>query len=120
MSEAGRLLVSSLPAALVYKLLEDRIPSLQPYKNVIAGKTLNAGAVETLHESPHKFALVMFSGDGDPQVRITAQIGQNTYTFTADSFALFAVINETLKITAENTDTTIRASPTIEIAGVRW
>jgi hypothetical protein len=91
-------------------------------KQVIQPQSLNAGATATLlPQTTYKFAIILFHGDGDPQVQLTVVVGGNTYIFNGDEQALEVLTNESITITANNTDTAnTHNTPTIEIAYLTW
>jgi FtsP/CotA-like multicopper oxidase with cupredoxin domain len=91
-------------------------------KAVIQRQPINAGATATLlPATAYKFAIVLFHGDGDPQVQLTIRVGATTYTLRGDEQAIEVVAGETVEITAINTDTeSPRNTMTIEVASLSW
>jgi hypothetical protein len=91
-------------------------------KQIIQPQSLNAGATATLL-SPvtYKFAIILFHGDGDYKVQLTIQVGSSSYTLYGDEQAIEVLANESITITANNTDTANPYStPTIEIVSISW
>jgi hypothetical protein len=87
-------------------------------KVVIQKQQVNAGATLTLlPQTTYKFAIMLFHGNGDPQVTLTVRVGTTTYTINGDEQAIEIIANETVEITATNTDTeNPRNTMTIELA----
>ena len=91
-------------------------------KQMIQPQTINAGATATLL-SPvtYKFAIILFHGDGDPQVQLTLTVGSNNYTIAGDEQGIELIAGEQVTITANNTDTANpHSTPTIEIVSISW
>jgi len=91
-------------------------------KQIIPPQSLNVGATATLlPQTTYKFAIILFHGDGERQVQLTIQVGSNSYTLYGDEQAIELLANESITITANNTDTTNpHNTPTIEIAYLTW
>jgi hypothetical protein len=91
-------------------------------KTRIQQQSINAGATVTLLPSTtYKFAIILFHGNGDPQVTLTVRVGTATYTVNGDEQAIEIIANEAVEITATNTDTVNPYStPTIEIVYINW
>jgi hypothetical protein len=91
-------------------------------KQIIQPQSLNAGATATLL-SPvtYKFAIILFHGDGDPQIQLSVTVGSNAYTLGGDEQAIELIAGEQVTITANNTDTANpHSTPTIEIVSISW
>jgi hypothetical protein len=88
----------------------------------IQRQLIDAGATATLLPSTtYRFAVMLFHGDGDPQVTLTVRVGTATYTINGDEQAIEVVSNEAVEITATNTDTASpRNAMTIELASLSW
>jgi hypothetical protein len=97
-------------------------PAIMSNKEVIASQSVGAGASVTLKPSTaYKFAILLFHGDGDSQVRLNITKGATTVSIYANEQAIEILANESIAITAVNTDTTSpRNSPTIEIVSLSW
>jgi len=91
-------------------------------KQIIQPQSLNAGATATLlPQTTYKFAIILFHGDGDPQVELTVKVNTKTFTLLGNEQAIEVVANETVEITATNTDTANpHNTPTVEIAYLTW
>jgi hypothetical protein len=97
-------------------------PSITASKEVIASQSVGAGSSVTLKPTTnYKFAIMLFHGDGDSQVRLDITKGATTISIYANEQAIELLANESISITAVNTDTTTaRNSPTIEIVSLSW
>jgi len=97
-------------------------PSISSNKETIAKQTLPSGGNVTLKPSTnYKFAILLFHGDGDSQVRLDITRGATTISIYANEQAIELLANESISITAVNTDTTApRSAPTIEILSLGW
>jgi hypothetical protein len=97
-------------------------PSITSNKEVIARQTLPSGGNVTLKPSTtYKFAIILFHGDGDSQVRLDITKGTTTVSINANEQAIEVLANESISITAVNTNTTApRSAPTIEILSLSW
>jgi len=94
---------------------------ITPAKTVIAKQTIPAGGTVTLLPSTSfKFAIILFHGDGDSQVRLDVTVDNTTVSIYGNDQAIELLANQTIVVTAVNTDTTARSSPTIEIAYLSW
>jgi hypothetical protein len=91
-------------------------------KVTVQQQTINAGATVTLLPSTtYKFAIMLFHGDGDPQVTLTVRTGTRTYTVNGDEQAIEVVANEQVEITAVNTDTeNPRNTQAVEVVYITW
>ena len=91
-------------------------------KQIIQPQSLNAGATATLlPQTTYKFAIILFHGDGDPQIQLSITVGSNTYTLSGDEQAIELVAGEQVAITATNTDTANpHNTPTIEVVYLVW
>ena len=91
-------------------------------KQIIPPQSLNAGATATLlPQTTYKFAIILFHGDGESQIQLTVKVNTKTFTLSGSDQAIEIVANETIEITATNTDTASpRSTPTIEIASISW
>ncbi len=105
-------------------LMKIRIPppAITHSKEVIARQSVGAGATVTLKPTTmYKYAVILFHGDGDRQVRIDVIKGSATESIYADEQAIEILAGETIEIKAVNTDTgSSRQSTMIEIASLAW
>jgi hypothetical protein len=103
-------------------VLQQIIPQPQTTKQLIQQQQLNpSGSTTLLSLTTFKFAIILFHGDGDPQIQLTIQVGGNSYTLYGDEQAIELVANEQVAITANNTDTANpHNTPTIEIGYLTW
>ena len=97
-------------------------PSITASKQVIASQGVTAGGSVTLKPSTtYRFAILLFHGDGNPQVRLDITKGATTISIYANEQAIEILANESIAITAVNTDTANpRNTPTIEIVSLSW
>jgi hypothetical protein len=97
-------------------------PTISSNKETIPRQSVGAGGSATLKPSTtYKFAIILFHGDGDNQVRIDVTKGAVTESIRGNEQAIEILANESISITAENTDTgTPRYAPTIEILSLEW
>jgi hypothetical protein len=102
------------------KLLEAL--KITPSKQVIAKQTLNPNASTTLlPATQYKFAIVLFHGDGDPEVKHTITVNGVSAELMGDEQAIEVLADETLEITATNTSTAgAKSTMTIVILGRGW
>ena len=94
---------------------------ISPSEETIAPQSVGAGASATLKDTGTTaipFAIVVFQGDGDAQVRYDITIGNTTYSLYASEIGLLVIVNSTLKIVAVNEDTIARKTGTIVISRV--
>jgi hypothetical protein len=103
-------------------VLQQIIPQPQITKQLIQQQQLNPSeSVALLSPTAFKFAIMLFHGDGDPQVQLTVTVGSNSYTLNGDEQAIELIANEQVTITANNTDTANpHNTPTIEIVSISW
>ena len=88
---------------------------------MIPQQSVNAGASVTLKSSTmYKFAIIVFHGDGDPQITITVTRGDASATLYGNEQAFEFVANQSVQITAQNTDTVTHNTPKIEILSLTW
>jgi hypothetical protein len=97
-------------------------PAITSSKEVIARQSVGAGASVTLKPSTtYRFAIILFHGDGDAQVRLDITRGTTTVSINGNEQAIEVLAGESIAITAVNTDTAAaRYAPTIEIASLSW
>jgi hypothetical protein len=91
-------------------------------KEVIASQSVGAGASVTLKPTTsYRFAILLFHGNGDQQVRIEVVKGAVVETLHGNEQAIEVLANESISIVAVNEDTaTARNTPTIEIVSLSW
>jgi len=97
-------------------------PAIVASKEVIQPRSIEAGGSVTLKPpTSYKFAIILFHGDGDSQVRLDIAKGATTVSIFGNEQAIEVLANESISITAVNTDTaTARNTPTIEIVSLSW
>ena len=97
-------------------------PAITASKEVIARQSIGAGASVTLKPSTtYKFAIILFHGDGDSQVRLSIVRNGVTVSIYGNEQAIEVLANESITIVAVNEDTTtVRSTPTIEIVSLSW
>jgi hypothetical protein len=95
---------------------------ITPSKQVINKQSINAGAsVTLLPATQYKFAIVLFHGDGDPEVRHTVTVNGVATELMGDEQAIEMLADETIEITATNTSTTgAKSTMTIEVLSLTW
>jgi len=116
----GGALAGGLITAL--GLMKVKKITIQSGRTTLISSQLNPGESKTLL-SPvtYKFAIILFHGDGDPQIQLSITVGSNTYTLNGDEQAIELIAGEQVTITANNTDTTNpHNTPTIEIGYLTW
>jgi hypothetical protein len=103
-------------------VLQQIIPQPQTTKQLIQQQQLNPSeSVTLLSPTTFKFAIILFHGDGDPQIQLSVTVGSNTYTLNGDEQAIELIAGEQVTITATNTDTANpRNTPTIEVGYLTW
>jgi hypothetical protein len=116
------LIGGALGGALVAGLMKIRKPVITSTKMRISPQSVSAGgSVTLLPPTMYKFAVILFHGDGDPEVQLAVKVGTATYTINGDEQAIEVVANEAVEITATNTDTANqRNTMTIEVASISW
>jgi len=88
---------------------------------MIPQQSVSGGASVTLKSSTmYKFAIIVFHGDGDPQITITVTKDSASATLYGNEQAFEFVANQSVQITAQNTDTVVRNTPKIEILSLTW
>jgi hypothetical protein len=97
-------------------------PSIASSKEVIPQQTLTSGGTATLKSTTtYKFAVILFHGNGDSQVRIDVIKGASTISLRANEQAIEILANESISIVAVNEDASNpRSAPTVEIASLTW
>jgi len=103
-------------------VLQQIIPQPQITKQLIQQQQLNPSeSVTLLSPTTFKFAIILFHGDGDPQIQLSITVGSNNYTLNGDEQGIELIANEQITISATNTDTANpRNTPAIEIAYLVW
>jgi hypothetical protein len=109
-------------ALVSYGLMKIAKTTITSGKTRIQQQSVSAGATVTLlPQTTYKFAIILFHGNGDPQVTLTVRVGTTTYIVNGDEQAIEVVANEAVEITATNTNTVNPYStPTIEIVYMNW
>jgi hypothetical protein len=104
------------------RLMLIRALKITPSKEVISSQSINAEATVTLlPATQYKFAIVLFHGDGDPEVKHTIIVNGVTTELMGDEQAIEVLADETIEITATNTSTTeAKNTMTIEILSLGW
>jgi hypothetical protein len=115
----GGALAGGLVTAL--GLMKVKKITIKSGRTTLVSSQLNPGESKTLLSEQYIFAVILFHGDGDPQVQLTVTVESNTYTLNGDEQAIELITGEQVTITANNTDTaTPRNAPTIEIGYLTW
>jgi len=116
----GGALAGGLIAAL--GLMKVKKITLQSGRTTSVSTPLNPGESKTLlPQTTYKFAIILFHGDGDPQIQLSITVGSNNYTLNGDEQAIELIAGEQVTITANNTDTANQHNtPTIEILYLTW
>jgi hypothetical protein len=115
----GGALAGGLITAL--GLMKIKKITLQSGRTTSTSTPLNPGESKTLLSGQYGFAVILFHGDGDPQVQLTVTVGSNNYTLSGDEQAIEIITGEQVTITANNTDTAnLHNAPTIEIIYINW
>jgi len=98
------------------------IPKPSSGKQIIQKRALDPGTESTLlPATSYKFAIMLFHGDGDPQVQLTIRVNNKSYTLYGDEQAIEILANESITITATNTDTeNPHETPTVEVGYLTW
>jgi hypothetical protein len=91
-------------------------------KQVISKQSISAGGSATLlPATQYKFAIVLFHGDGDPEVKHVITVNGVATEIMGDEQAIEVLANETMEIVAVNTSTTeAKSSMTVEILSLSW
>jgi hypothetical protein len=92
-------------------------------KQIIRPQSLAAGAtgMTILPSTTYKFAIILFHGDGDAQIKLTVTVNGTSVTLYGNEQAIELLANQTISVVADNTDTTAaRSTPTIEILSLSW
>ncbi len=92
-------------------------------KQIISPQSLAAGAtgVTLLPSTTYKFAIILFHGDGDAQIKLTVTVNGTPVTLYGNEQAIELLANQTISVVADNTDTVAaRNTPTIEILSLSW
>jgi hypothetical protein len=97
-------------------------PAITASKEVIRPQSIGAGSSVTLKPTTtYKFAIILFHGNGDSQIRLDIVRNGVTESLYGNEQAIEILANESISITAVNTDTASpRNTPTIEIVSLSW
>jgi hypothetical protein len=89
-------------------------------KQVINRQPVAPGAEASLVQlTRFKFAIILIHGDGDPQITLEVTRNENSTVIQGNEQAIEVLANETIVISAANTDpSNSRNTPTIEIASL--
>jgi len=95
---------------------------ITPSKQVIAKQTLEPNVLVTLlPATQYKHTVILFHGDGDPEVKHTVKVNNTVIELLGDEQAIELLANESLEVTATNTSTTeAKNTMTIEILYLTW
>jgi hypothetical protein len=81
--------------------------TLTSSKQVITQQTLNPNASTTLLPSTiYKHAIILFHGDGDPEVKHMITVDGTTTELSGDQQAIELLAEQTIEVTATNTSAT--------------
>jgi hypothetical protein len=96
-------------------------PNIVATKDIISSGSIGAGQTVTLRPATeYKFAIMLFHGDGNPDVEVRLQ-GATLRTINGNEQAIELVAEETITITARNNNASLtRNHPTIEILALDW
>jgi hypothetical protein len=99
-----------------------KIPKPVSRKEVISKQTLNPGASVTIKpQTQYHFAIILFHGDGDPEVKHVITVNGVATEIMGNEQAIEMLANETIEIVAVNTSTTEpKSSMTVEILSLSW
>ena len=98
-----------------------KLPKLRAHKEVIEKISLPAGVSYALLSKRYNFAIILFHGDGDLEVKHTVKVNNTVVELLGDEQAIEVLANETIEITATNTSTTTaKSTMTIEILSLTW
>ena len=91
-------------------------------RQMINKQTVSPGAGASLLQlTRFKFAIILFYGDGDPQITLEITRAETSTTISGNEQAIEVLANETIVISAGNTDSfNSRNTPTIEIISLSW
>jgi hypothetical protein len=109
-----------LVGAGLARLTAEKPKEITASKRVIERQTL-APLAETplVRPTRFKFAVILIHGDGDPQIELDVRRDATSINIRGNEQAIEVLANETISITAINTDTSnSRNTPTIEIASL--
>jgi hypothetical protein len=97
------------------------LPNIAASKEIINASPVAAGQTVTLKPAaPYKFAIMLFHGDGNPDVEVRLQ-GATLRTINGNEQGIELVAEETITITARNNNASLtRNHPTIEILTLDW
>jgi len=110
----GGLVGGSISKALM------KIPTPRSNKVVVSSQLLEPGETRTLISNTYKHGIILFHGDGDPEVTHTVTVNGVTTELMGDEQAIEIISNETVEITATNTSTEPKSTMTIEILSLVW
>lgn len=96
-------------------------PNIIVSKEIINSGPIGAGQTVTLRPATlYKFAIMLFHGDGNPDVEVRIQ-GAVTRTINGNEQGIELIGAETVTLIAQNTNPSLtRNHPTIEILSLDW
>jgi hypothetical protein len=96
-------------------------PNIVASREIINTGPIGAGQTVTLKPATdYKFAIMLFHGDGNPDVEVRLQ-GATLRTINGNEQGIELVAGETMTITARNNNASLtRNYPTIEILALDW
>jgi hypothetical protein len=98
-----------------------KLPRLRAHKEVVEKKALPPETSYALLSKRYQFAIVLFHGDGDPEVKHSVKVNNTVVELLGDEQAIGVLADETIDITAVNTSTTeAKSTMTIEILSLAW
>jgi hypothetical protein len=98
-----------------------KLPKLRAHKEVVEKKALPPETSYALLSKRYQFAIVLFHGDGDMEVKHTVKVGNTVVELLGDEQAIEVLANDTIEVTAMNTSTTeAKSTMTIEILSLEW
>jgi hypothetical protein len=98
-----------------------KLPRLRAHKELVEKKALPPETSYALLSKHYKFAIVLFHGDGDPEVKHVITVNGVATEIMGNEQAIEVLANETIEIRATNTSATdVKNSMTIEILSLEW
>jgi hypothetical protein len=124
MSEKVEGIVKGLIGGFVGGLVTSKmikLPKLRAHKEVVEKKALPPETSYALLSKRYQFAIVLFHGDGDPEVKHSVKVNNTVVELLGDEQAIEVLANESVEIVAVNTSTTEpKNTMTIEILSLEW
>jgi hypothetical protein len=105
--------------------IQESTPALTPNKEAIPQQVINPAFLIPIRTwTFYKHAVMIFRGDGDPQIIIRVYYGGSYASYIGvpgNAPRIVTVSNNTVELIADNTDSVFsRVTPTIEILSLDW